>query len=351
MTRRRWTLSFGQPLQPPLPARPTDQCAWSSRRRPQRVSGPTWPPTMVDRRSRPAVAGSGWCWRWRSPSSSIARRRLRRPRSPSWRPLTSSTCPAAIQTDPDRPPRLGRVGGDSSGLVRGALDRRCERRGHGSLRHVWTPRGPVEGLGLLPDAVVVPHFSPSGMTAWRHSLAQIARPSTTWIGLDERTAILGMPGEDQWRVVGQGAAHIAFGDASTGVVPGRVDREPRRPIPRATVPDGARHRSVSSLRDDRPIALATRPRSLVPEPWLVRGLSGTGPRGAAGVARSDGSGTGALPGPGAPRPARRRAQRCCRVPRRRRGRYRVRAQRHDRRLDGARVAPFRAGRRAADDRP
>ena len=70
----------------------------------------------------------------------------------------------------------------------------------------------IEGLGLLPDAVVVPHFSPSGMTAWRHSLAQIARPSTTRIGLDERTAILGMPGEDQWRAVGQGAAHIAFGD-------------------------------------------------------------------------------------------------------------------------------------------
>jgi cyanophycinase-like exopeptidase len=78
--------------------------------------------------------------------------------------------------------------------------------------HVWTPRGPIEGLGLLPDAVVVPHFSPSGMTAWRRSLAQIARPSTTWIGLDERTAILGMPGEDEWHVVGQAAVHIAFGD-------------------------------------------------------------------------------------------------------------------------------------------
>ena len=51
---------------------------------------------------------------------------------------------------------------------------------------VWTSRGGVDGLGLLPGVAVIPHFVAGRLDAWR-SIVEDGRP-LAWIGVDERHA-------------------------------------------------------------------------------------------------------------------------------------------------------------------
>ena len=67
----------------------------------------------------------------------------------------------------------------------------------------WTPSGPVEGLRLVPGLGVVPHFDPRRGEAWRRAVDPDGR--LTWVGLPERTLVLGRPG-GPWRTVGPGEA-------------------------------------------------------------------------------------------------------------------------------------------------
>lgn len=70
---------------------------------------------------------------------------------------------------------------------------------------VWTSRGGIDGLGLLPGAAVIPHFAPDRVTAWRRVVEEGA--ALTWIGLDEQTLVIGRPGET-WTVAGRGRMHL-----------------------------------------------------------------------------------------------------------------------------------------------
>ncbi len=70
---------------------------------------------------------------------------------------------------------------------------------------LWTPDGPAAGLGLVPGVAVLPHFDPGRMAGWR----AVVDPDNllAWIGLDERTLVIGPPG-GPWTVHGAGRAHL-----------------------------------------------------------------------------------------------------------------------------------------------
>jgi cyanophycinase len=70
---------------------------------------------------------------------------------------------------------------------------------------VWTSRGGIDGLGLLPGTAVIPHFAPDRVTSWRRIVEDGA--ALTWIGLDEQTLVLGRPG-GTWTVAGRGRVHL-----------------------------------------------------------------------------------------------------------------------------------------------
>src|SRR5689334_3310481 len=53
----------------------------------------------------------------------------------------------------------------------------------------WTPGGGVDGLGLLPGVAVLPHDGPGRLQRWRAAL-----PGVTWLGIGERTVVIGRPG-------------------------------------------------------------------------------------------------------------------------------------------------------------
>ena len=73
----------------------------------------------------------------------------------------------------------------------------CER--------LWTARGPMAGLGIVPGVAVLPHFSPGRSRGWRTTVDPEGR--LAWVGLEERTMILGRPGGD-WLVAGKGRAYL-----------------------------------------------------------------------------------------------------------------------------------------------
>ncbi len=68
-----------------------------------------------------------------------------------------------------------------------------------------------EGLNLLPDIEVIPHYDK--MLGWLPdrvaSFIARAGADTTLIGIDENTALVF---EDNWRVVGSGRAHVLRGE-------------------------------------------------------------------------------------------------------------------------------------------
>ena len=70
---------------------------------------------------------------------------------------------------------------------------------------LWTPRGPMDGLGLVPGIAVLPHFQRDRLGAWR----SIVDPDGTlaWLGLAEQTLVIGSPAGG-WRVAGAGRAHV-----------------------------------------------------------------------------------------------------------------------------------------------
>lgn len=67
----------------------------------------------------------------------------------------------------------------------------------------WTPRGGLDGLGLVPRVIVVPH---ADAASWDRAVERFGRmvPSgMDALGLAERTAVIVMPA-GPWRVVGEG---------------------------------------------------------------------------------------------------------------------------------------------------
>jgi cyanophycinase-like exopeptidase len=71
---------------------------------------------------------------------------------------------------------------------------------------LWTPAGVVAGLGLVPGLAVLPHYRPDRLAAWRAVVDGAGRPCT-WLGLDDRTLVIGRSGET-WTVAGAGRAHV-----------------------------------------------------------------------------------------------------------------------------------------------
>jgi cyanophycinase len=74
----------------------------------------------------------------------------------------------------------------------------CER--------LWTASGPMDGLGVVHGAAVLPHFKPGRARGWRATVDPGG--SLTWIGLEERTLVIGRPGSGAWRVAGAGRAWL-----------------------------------------------------------------------------------------------------------------------------------------------
>jgi len=70
---------------------------------------------------------------------------------------------------------------------------------------LWTRDGGADGLGLVPRVAVLPHFAPGRLASWRRDVE--AGQSLAWVGLDERTIVIGRPG-GTWRVAGAGRAHV-----------------------------------------------------------------------------------------------------------------------------------------------
>ena len=70
---------------------------------------------------------------------------------------------------------------------------------------VWTPAGPLDGLGLLPGYAVLPHFSSQRLQAWRREID--GDRELRWIGIDEQSILIGRPGSS-WRVGGRGSVRV-----------------------------------------------------------------------------------------------------------------------------------------------
>jgi hypothetical protein len=64
----------------------------------------------------------------------------------------------------------------------------------------------MDGLGVVPGAAVLPHFAPGRTRAWRGAVDP--EGSLTWLGLEERTLVIGRPGGGAWWVAGAGRAWL-----------------------------------------------------------------------------------------------------------------------------------------------
>jgi cyanophycinase len=75
-------------------------------------------------------------------------------------------------------------------------------------QHYYDPESGrvVAGLGLVPNACVLPHHNTFGRR-WAARLTNLL-PSSTLIGIDERTGLLDDGDAGQWRVYGQGAVTL-----------------------------------------------------------------------------------------------------------------------------------------------
>jgi cyanophycinase-like exopeptidase len=77
----------------------------------------------------------------------------------------------------------------------------------------WTPAGWRRGLGLVPGIVVVPHAERVALGSWAGTFGSRVPAEAEPVGrlgLDERTGVLALAGQDDqrdWKVVGSGSAH------------------------------------------------------------------------------------------------------------------------------------------------
>jgi hypothetical protein len=81
----------------------------------------------------------------------------------------------------------------------------------------WTPRGPVDGLGLLPGFAILPHDGPGRLERWRAAL-----PGVTWLAIGEQTVIIGRPGVP-WTVAGRGRVRVVDPDGTERTCAGPGD--------------------------------------------------------------------------------------------------------------------------------
>jgi cyanophycinase len=82
-------------------------------------------------------------------------------------------------------------------------------------QHYYNPESKqlAQGLGLLPNACVLPHHNTFGKS-WAAQLATLL-PGSTLLGIDERTAMLDDGAAGTWQVYGQGAATLYRDGLST----------------------------------------------------------------------------------------------------------------------------------------
>ncbi|CAN5500566.1 hypothetical protein BH20CHL7_BH20CHL7_01010 [soil metagenome] len=81
----------------------------------------------------------------------------------------------------------------------------------------WTPGGLVAGLGVVPGLVVAPH---ADATSWARNVTRFGPQVPAHLGIlgiGERTALLGRPGE-AWRVVGAGEVRWQAAGATRPVI-------------------------------------------------------------------------------------------------------------------------------------
>ncbi|MFL5726577.1 MAG: Type 1 glutamine amidotransferase-like domain-containing protein [Chloroflexota bacterium] len=86
----------------------------------------------------------------------------------------------------------------------------------GLAEWTWTPAGGIRGLGLVPGIAVFPHYDESVRARWQAKLAGIAPADLGYLGLDERTGVIG--GGNDWVVAGEGAARWFPAGASDPIV-------------------------------------------------------------------------------------------------------------------------------------
>lgn len=73
----------------------------------------------------------------------------------------------------------------------------------------WTPRGGLRGLALVRGVAVVPHYDDVRRTTWQAVIDRLAPGGLGYLGLDERTGVIGevQAGDGRrWTVAGRGAA-------------------------------------------------------------------------------------------------------------------------------------------------
>jgi cyanophycinase-like exopeptidase len=72
----------------------------------------------------------------------------------------------------------------------------------------WTPRAWLDGLGLVPGLVVVPHYDTIDKGRYASTRDQLAAAGLGYLGLDERTGVISeRDGSGLWRVAGAGRVH------------------------------------------------------------------------------------------------------------------------------------------------
>ena len=89
-------------------------------------------------------------------------------------------------------------------------------------QHYYNPESSqvIEGLGMLPNACVLPHHNTFGK-GWAARLAALL-PDSVLLGIDERTALLDDADRGAWRVYGQGAVTLYRHGQVTAYASGEV---------------------------------------------------------------------------------------------------------------------------------
>ena len=255
-----------------------------------------------ERAFRAAAARAGLEIAVGRPRSSPARMRPSRRSSACSPARTWSTSRAATRTSCPRSCATRRPGRRSS--TPSTRDACLAGASAGAMalgERVWTSRGGVDGLGLLPGIAVIPHFVAGRLEAWRSD-----RGGRAPAGVDRHRRADARHRAPRRDVVGRrprpgppraGRGPRARAGRRTGSGgPHRLSHGASGDRHVATRPAG-RLSSPGAAPDVRPLALAARPRRLVPQPRVVRGVPGARARGPEGLARADGGRARPVPRP------------------------------------------------------